>query len=190
MEDRELDDVVDRSSEHDEEMLARIRGLREELAEERRQRPPVDPLTAAELAVIDELTGAPDAPAGFKLLRSRVEAGATTWDDVVENIHEHRPAARPLVLAMMKRLYSREALQPALDNLAAISAEVEKDPERFWQRVERQQAEREGQEAAVAPDSGAAPAPRRSGTLGGPARGLWSPGDHRRGDGSGAGSRG
>lgn len=176
-----------RSSVHDEEMLARIRTVRDELAEARRRRGPPEPLDEAELAVVEALTSDPEARPGFRLLRSRVEAGATTWDRIWAT--EHTVEVMSLKLAVMSRLYSREQVQPALDGLAAISTEVEKDPERFWDRVEQQRAEREGAEAAGTggPDRPGGEGTGRPGTLGAPSRGRWSAG---RTDGTGAGSRG
>ena len=102
------DDVVARRREEDERMLARARAVTEEAAEARRRRGPAEPLDAAELAAIEDLTSAPDAPAGYRLLRSRVESGATTWDAVIADTHQHGPSALRLKLAVMQRLYSRE----------------------------------------------------------------------------------
>ena len=137
------DDVVARRRDEDEQMLARARAVTEEAAEARRRRGPAEPLDAAELAAIEDLTSAPDAPAGFRLLRSRVESGATTWDAVIADTHQHGPAALRLKLAVMQRLYSREALQPAVDRLREIEAAVRADPQAFWARVEQQQRERD-----------------------------------------------
>ena len=187
------DQVVARRRDDDEQMLARIRAVTEEAAEARRRRGPAEPLDADELATIDELTSAPDARSGFTLLRSRVEAGATTWGAVISETYEHGPAALQLKLAVMQRLYSRDALQPALDRLKEIESAVQADPQVFWDRVEEQRRERDaGGSGSVAPsdqpapEDPAAPAPR-PGTLGGGA----PPADpRRRDDGWGAGSRG
>jgi hypothetical protein len=178
--------------ERDAQMLARIRGLTAELEERRRQRPD-KVLDDAELALIDALTGAPDASAGYRLLRSRVEQGATTWDRIWNDAYANGPAALELKLEVAHRLYGRAAVEPALERLRVLDDALEDDPDGFFREVERLRREQAGAEERAAAEE---PTGRRAATLGGTPPGTTAPGPPRRtsrhpghDDGTGAGSR-
>lgn len=139
-------------ADRDAQMLARVRAVLAELEERRRARPDVV-LDDGRVALLESLTGAPDASSGYRLLRSRVASGATTWDRVWNDTWANGPAAMQLKLEVVQRLMAGPELREALDNLTTVDVALRADPDGVWREVaaERRRRLARGEEVPDVP---------------------------------------
>lgn len=129
------------TADRDAQMLARVRAVVADLEERRRARPDVV-LDEGRVALLESLTGAPDASSGYRLLRSRVASGATTWDRVWNDTWANGPAALQLKLDVVQRLMAGPELREALDNLTTVDEALRADPDAVWQEVAEERRRR------------------------------------------------
>lgn len=154
------------TADRDARMLERVRAVVADLEERRRARPD-DVLDEGRIALLESLTGAPQAPSGYRLLRSRVASGATTWDRVWNDTHANGPAALQLKLEVVQRLMAGPELREALANLTTVDEALRADPDGVWREVaaERRRRLARGEEVPDVPgleEAGSSPPPVRA----------------------------